>query len=242
MRMIQKYKSFSKTYFPLLNVPKQKILKFHRSKWKKVQRLLLKEDWAKRKFRKKRKIKIKIKFKDSSKPFVLTKRWERCRFAFRSRLSLKKSIRLLFLHSAPFKSLKNNFYLLKNKDYNSFVKNSLFKMEYRLDLLLVRLNFFFNIFLAKKNIFNKLVFKNNLYGSALSFLQAGDIIYIPSFFKLKVAKDYRQTIIFSTFLEVDFYTNTIVILKDLQKLTKKDFYLLTRSLYNVFNLKDGLFK
>jgi len=41
-----------------------------------------------------------------------------------------------------------------------------------------------------------------------------------------------------TFLEVDYYTNTIVIVKDLSELTSEDFYLLITEFYNLKKIKD----
>ena len=50
-------------------------------------------------------------------------------------------------------------------------------------------------------------------------------------------KSSLSDIIFS-FIEVDYYSNNIVILKDLKDLTTDDFYLLLNETYNIKKIKD----
>lgn len=38
------------------------------------------------------------------------------------------------------------------------------------------------------------------------------------------------------------YTGTIVVVKDLEELTRKDFFLLTKSVYNFLDIQDYLLK
>jgi hypothetical protein len=234
MRATKKYKIFSKTFSPINSVP-TKILKFHRPKWKKVQKLLLKH--TQQRLKEKR---TALTFKNHSSIICSTKRWDRYKQAFRTRLKLKKSIQILFANSVSNWYLKKIFFKKNYTTYKKLIQNSLFKTEYRIDVLLWRLNFFNSCFLVKNSIQKKEIFLNNSVLNSITFLKKGDIIYIPK--NTKLSFNSNSSILFHTFLEIDYYTNTIVILKDLSNLNQKDFMLLTRSVYNMLDLKDYLLK
>jgi len=236
MRTIQKYKIFSKTYFPINSVP-TKILKFHRPKWKKVQKLLLKN--TQQKLKEKKSI---LSFKNNSILTCGTKRWDRYQQSFRTRLKLKKSIQILFANSISNWYLKKIFLKKKYQSYKNLVQNSLFKTEYKIDMLLWRLNFFNSCFLVKNSIKKNQLYLNSKTLNSITFLQKGDIIILPTLNKLLFNSFVSKSVFFHSFLEVDYYTNTIIIVKDLNELNKKDFFLLRGSLFNVLDLKDYLLK
>jgi len=55
-------------------------------------------------------------------------------------------------------------------------------------------------------------------------------------------KNKLKTAIFlHTFVEIDFYINQIVIIKNLYALNEKDFFLLSRDFYNILYLQAGSF-
>jgi hypothetical protein len=83
---------------------------------------------------------------------------------------------------------------------------------------------------------------NNTFLTSIAFLKKGDIIQLPKKAKLSFNTSSSKSLLFHTFLELDYYTNTIIILKDLTSLNQKDFILLTRSVYNMLDLKDYLLK
>lgn len=236
MRVLKKYKHFSKTFFPISSVP-TKILKFHRPKWKKVQKLLLKHTQQRLKEKK-----SSLIFKNHSILNCSTKRWDRYQQSFRTRLKLKKSIQILFANSVSNWYLKKVFFKKNYTTYKKLIQNSLFKTEYRIDTLLWRLNFFNSCFLVKNSIQKKELLLNNALLNSIVFLKKGDIIQIPKSIKLTFNGFNSKSILFHSFIEVDYYTNTIVIVKDLSSLNQEDFFLLTRSVYNVLDLKDYLLK
>jgi hypothetical protein len=236
MRIIKKYKIFSKTFFPISSVP-SKILKFHRPKWKKVQKLLLK--YTQQLIKEK---KANLIFKNHSILNSTTKRWDRYQQSYRTRLKLKKSIQILFANSVSNWYLKKIFLKKNYLTYKQLIQNSLFKTEYRIDILLWRLHFFNSFFLVKNSIKNKQLFLNNKLINSIAFLKKGDIIQLPKTTKLRFNTYNTNSIILHTFLELDYYTNTIIIVKDLNSLNQKDFFLLTRSIYNILDLKDYLLK
>ncbi len=229
MRILQRYKKYSKNFFPLFSLPKEKILKFHRPKWKKVQKILLKKE-------------KKIVFKNHSIVHNCLKRWDRQRSFFRTKLNLKKSFQNIFFNAVDNIYLKKLFINKKFKTYSQIVQDSLFKTEYRIDILLWRLNFFRSWFLTGNEIKNNIVLLNNRKLTFIHFLKCGDIVYIPRCLLIKFLKKSTRPAIMYTFIEVDYYTNTIIIIKDLKYLNKKDFFLLTRYLYNVLDLKDYMLK
>ena len=73
-------------------------------------------------------------------------------------------------------------------------------------------------------------------------LLKGDIINVLTSKKNFVFNNLKNTFFLHTFIEVDFYTNQIVIVKNLNELTKKDFLLLSRDLYNILELQKYLTK
>ena len=72
-------------------------------------------------------------------------------------------------------------------------------------------------------------------------LVKGDVISIHTFYKavcgIKLEEEFR---LLTPFIEIDSYTNSIVIVKDLQELTSKDFLLLSREFYSILDLRDYL--
>lgn len=71
-------------------------------------------------------------------------------------------------------------------------------------------------------------------------LSKGDIILILNLEKIIFTKKTQEPLLLHTFIEVDYYTNQIIIIKNLQELTEKDFFLLSRELYNILDLRDHL--
>ena len=230
MRIIQNYKIYSKNYLPIFSVPKIKILKFHRPKWNFVQKALLKKKLFNSK---------KLFFKSHALQSCKTSRWQRYSTIFKDRLNLKKSIQLLFGNSITNQYIKKLFKKLKkNNTFYNIVQTALFKTEYKLDILLWRLNFYKHSFLAKNAVYNKQIYVNNKRQLFCSFLQIGDIITIPKVNLLSFSSKKFNLVLLHSFIEVDYYTNSFIVVKALKNLTKKDFLLLVRNTYNVLNLKD----
>lgn len=229
-------KKFTKSFLPFECIPKQKILKLHRSKWKNVQKLVLKRIsyWKKK----------KITIKSQSVIPCSTRRWQRRRFIFSFRLVLKKIIQNLFFNAVTNKQLAYLSTSLKKHRLTDCVKNYLFKLEFRLDILLCRLYFFESCLTVTKEVQIKNITQNNHEINVIQNLVKGDIIRIKKVNKLIfINKRFRSAPhFFHSYIEVDFYTQTLIIVKDLKELSTKDFFLLSKYMFSVLHLQDYLLK
>jgi ribosomal protein S4 len=233
MRFLNKYKNITKLdrfNFPQLPL---RIFKFQRPKWKRFQ-------------------KQAALSKNSSLAFVnpfITKnsykQWEKIQNYYRLGLQIKKKIMVFFDDSVSLKSIKKTVNNTK-KTNNEFLLSVFFKPQFRLDILLWRLNFFSSSFSARQSINEGEVLLNGHIGSNNSFVKKGDIV---SFSSLKSLSSFsldsllkRQYVkqSFYSFVEVDFYTKTLVVVKDLNDLTLDDFNLLMNEYYDLKKFRDYL--
>jgi ribosomal protein S4 len=118
----------------------------------------------------------------------------------------------------------------------------LIKKFFRLDLLLWKLKIFSSPYESRQYIKNNVILVNNKSSYEAYFLKKGDIIKFKSFSLL----NYKNKILnnkgfdfLQSFIEIDYYTNCIIILKDLNTFSIEDFFLI---LYNQsINLKYLLY-
>ena len=185
MRIKQQYKKYSKNFSPLVCVPKEKILKFHRPKWKKIQKLILKDKLKKKK--------QKLKFKHYGKVFCIGSRWDRVSSFYRNQLLFKKTIQTLFLNSVSNQHLKKIYLNKKSKFF--YLQSLLYQFEYRIDILLSRLKFFSTSFLVKNNIQKGQVLVNNKNIKTLMQLSKGDIILVLNLEKIIFTKKNTRAVI-----------------------------------------------
>jgi len=212
MKLTARYKIYSKTkrissYFPL------KILKFRRTKWFKLKK-------SYKKTLKRRKI------ADFRKTWVRFKIYKKIKSYYRRRLKTKQLIYQVYRNSFNFKFFRN-YIKSKKTSFMSRVKSMsilLMKIEYRIDILLWRLNFFSNTVEARSAILSGDVLINNRKTSHIHFLKEGDTVRILSFIHLKeIAKLQKKTKFFYSFIEIDYYTKTLVILRGVDTLNYQDF-------------------
>jgi ribosomal protein S4 len=128
----------------------------------------------------------------------------------------------------------------KSKNFSSYLQTFVYKTGYRLDILLFRLGFFKSVFSSKYAIQNNIIFLNKTKVNFSLNLVKGDIIFVSNLKNLFFQSKLKESVVFFSFVELDFYTNKIIIVKDLQELNVKDFFLLTRDLYNILDLRDRL--
>ena len=227
-----KYQIFNKIILFIKKSP-LRILKFKRPKWKKLQLLIQKLRLKATKNRKK-KFLFALNFK------VNFKSWSRIKSYYKEGLQLKNSVHINFnkgISSKYFKKL-----ILK--------KNVLSKIElitevvaqpiFNLNILLCKLNFFSSITEVKQYIKNKNVLVNNNYISESTLLKQGDIIsfrqqanIFPIFFNKKLENDFLYS-----FIEIDYYTKTIIILKDSSHFSTEDLSLITNEYFNIAKFLD----
>ena len=234
MRFVAKYKIFTQSDNIVNSVP-LRILKFRRPKWKRLQKLLL---LGKKK---------KGFFKDNSTLKVKFKSWDRVRNYYKGGLKLKHNFYQLFDSSITKLSIKKNFLSKKNLTTRQKFINTLIKPEFKIDILLWRLNFFRSSYQARQSVNDGEIFLNskNAIRSNIT-LQKGDIItFTPkkSLVNFKTNTILKNTYFskqLSTFVEVDYYTNSIVVLKNFNDLSSDDFRLLIRHYFNLKKFNDYL--
>ena len=227
MRLQKKYKKFSKLTHIFKTFPK-KILKFHRTKWKKIKELALKNKinlWA-------------------TKTTLMTKKWSTYKLKYSRGVELKtffdclldKAFSMLF-----FKKLKN-----LNKKCNINSDNAIYflKPHYRIDMFLWHLNFFSSSYQARQMIKNTKTIVNGKKVHQNYFLKKDDIIFFDSLiyhtksiFNLLLDKTLNNTKILS-FAEIDYYTNTVIIFKNYDELTEKNIILFESQFYDVVKFKS----
>ena len=124
---------------------------------------------------------------------------------------------------------------LLNKILYQTCLHFLIKPKFRLDIILYYLNFFKSISLAYEEIKNKKVYVNNSIVYPNYFLKCGDIITFNTditniIFNLK----YN----FCSFLEIDYYTKTILIIKNFDELSENDICIINTKYFEIKKLFD----
>ena len=229
MRLRCKYKGYNHLTHSFEQFP-LRVLKFKSTKWKRLQKVLSLSATTK-------------KFTENLSIKVPFKSWDKINNYYKEGNRLKNVIFNLYDKSVSASYLKS---VLKNSSSNirKMYLYALLKPEFRIDILLWRLNFFSSSYQARQYINNGdiLVNKKSVLGNF--FLSKGDIISFNEKIDLSIINPkkikLRNSIIdfILTFVEVDYYTNTIVVIKNLDELTSDDFYLLITEFYNLKKIKD----
>lgn len=150
--------------------------------------------------------------------------WQRLRFFFKESLLMKNAVRKYFDGQFSLSYFKKAF---KKPQTRCFSMSSVFiRPEFRLDVLLWRLKIFSSVFFAKKAIRNKQVTVNGLSKNFDFYLVKGDVIKFSQTKTYSLKKyflKYFKVIFLPSFIELDFYTNTIVVLKSFNHFKIGDF-------------------
>lgn len=153
-----------------------------------------------------------------------TRSWQRLRFFFKESLVMKNAVRKYFDGQFSLSYFKKIF---KTSQLRCFSISSVFiRPEFRLDILLWRLKFFSSVFFAKKAIRNKQVTVNGLNKNFDFYLVKGDVIKISAMKSYSLKQyflKYFKIIFIPSFIELDFYTNTVVVLKSFNHFKLGDF-------------------
>ena len=250
MRKYNKFKSVSRFYvYPYFF--QNRIFRFKRPKWviaqKKILNLSNQLELFKQ-FKKSKLVKIKINI---LKTFFFnfgtikskTNSWQRLRFFFKETLLMKNTVRKYFDGQFSLSFFKKIF---KKNRIRSFSFASIFiKPEFRLDILLWRLKIFSSVYLVKQAIRNKQVFVNRKNINFDFYLKKGDVI---NFFQNKkynlkqYFQKYFKVIFIPSFVELDFYTNTIIILKNFNNFKADDFSSLIKEPLCLYKFKNYILK
>lgn len=232
MKKNSKYIYFFKSK-KILAFCSKKFLKLKRPKWNKYKQNLI--------YNLKR-----TNFINTSQTSLSIKKWEKKKNFYQKLLITKRNIKQLYYNTCKFKSLKKKLKCNKKFKHNNIklLSNTLIKIEMRLDFLLYKLNFYSNIFEVRKDINKELILINNKKKEHNYLLKKGDVISFQNYLynqNKKIEKELR-TSFFSTFIEVDYYTGQIVIIKDFNELSLSDFSLIFFNHINSIMLFNIFFK
>ena len=204
-------KNFYKKYLKLTNfffiLPFFKILKFKRTKWKNLQKIKKKNFFWK--FNKKKKLKKK-KFLFNNNELYTSVKNNKKKFFYKNSIKLKNNLFLYFNNAINIKEFKKAL----NKqifDRKKLFQNLLLKPFFKIEILLWKLNIFKTVAETKQALIYKIIKLNNKFAQQNHFLKKGDIITID---KNILLKNNNLPFFLQNFIEIDYYTNSIILLSD----------------------------
>ncbi len=130
----------------------------------------------------------------------------------------------------------------KNKsDFLDFIRYSFIKPEYRLDIILWRLNFFSSPYSARIAILKNQVLVNGVPCKFSYFLKQGDVVVFNSVIKLKSIMNLKFIKFpLYPFIEIDYYTNSFIVLQDYSEFNVQSFSSLIRQPFKAASLLSYL--
>jgi len=140
-------------------------------------------------------------------------RWAYNSKNFRNILYLRNRVHQYFdgVFSNSFfkKQFKNRFLFL------DYIRYSYIKPEFRLDIILWRLNFFSSPYDARIAILKNEISINGSFAAFSYYLRQGDVVVVKKSKNLKFLRSLK-IIKFSlnSFVEIDYYSNTFIVLQD----------------------------
>lgn len=213
MRKYSKYQIYNKLTLRLKKFP-LRILKFKRPKWFKLQKTLTS-------LQKKDLLPNLFLYKNSYRS------WDKVKKYYKNFLQTKRS----FLAFQDYKVSKYEKSLFLKKE---IILHYFIKPEFRLDTLLWSLYFFESSFEASYRINSGFVFVNGKRAYSTKFLQKGDIITIKCSSNVtKCLSKYSFHKKILSFVEVDYYTNTVIVIKNYNELSEEDICLSACDYLNV---------
>ena len=230
MRRVKKYKKYSNIRELSPYIP-ARISKFQRPKWKFFQKKL---ESIKR---------VPDSFVNPLIKKASNKYWEKTTDYFKDEVMLRRFLVNSFDSSVKISSLKKGLKASSGKITKDLLLNFLVKPLFRIDILLSRLHFFASSYQARQFISNGFVKINGKKVNGNFLLKKGDII---SFDLFKIQENFKFSTFFNTFLnnnlfypfvEIDYYTKTLVVLKNLDEMTNDDLNLLVPDYFEIHKLK-----
>jgi ribosomal protein S4 len=232
MRLISKYKIYTILHKKFKKFP-LRLFKFKRPKWLKIQKLL--KD-SKSKFKNK-KVNIPSNLLLVKNSF---KYWESIKKYYKNNLLLRHSFSNLFNNKINYKQIKKNLKFAHSK--KEVLDELLLKLEFRLDLFLWNTKFFSSSYQSSQKIKSGLVSINGIRVYSNIFLRKGDIISfdLPNFELKNILNKFSFDSRYLPFIEIDYYTNTIIILKSYDEISYSETYLISNEYVNVKRLSCSL--
>lgn len=205
-KLYKKYLTLTNFFFLL---PFFRILKFKRTKWKNLQLLLKKKFFWKLNTNNKKKSKKKNFLFNNNELYISVKHNKR-KFFYKNSIELKNNLSIYFDNEISIKEFKN---LLSKQifDRKKLFQNLLLKPFFKIEILLWKLNIFQTVADTKQALLYKIIKINNKFATHNTFLQKGDIITID---KKILLINNNLPIFLQNFIEIDYYTNSIILLND----------------------------
>lgn len=227
MRMIAKYKLFSKQ---ILDTIPKRVTKFKRTKWKKQKKFIKTSISLSKK-------NIKLPLTQFYGVFVSSKILPRTKSYYSDCLSTSLVFKQFFDMHGKILAKKNL------KEFDSFFNQVLIKQFFKPEILLAKLNFFSSVDEAVQAMSNGNVLINSIKKKPNYFLKKGDIITFNFKEKCSLNKEILNKKFFFkkslfSFLEIDFFTKTIIVLKDVSDISNNDINLFIPIFLNIQHLKD----
>lgn len=178
-----------------------------------------------------------------SQPVFLSRccsRWSRKNALFRESVQMKR--RFLFFYDFGYAlSFFQKKVKLKAARYYKF--NILFiKPEFRVDVLLWRLHFFSSLYAARHALLGGFIKKNFQALYKTSFIKSGDILMLEktSYSYLKHTLRYLNFSLVPSFIEVDYYCNSLVCVMSNTAIKQEDCISIKRNMYTLSRLNSYL--
>jgi ribosomal protein S4 len=176
---------------------------------------------------------------------VKLKYWYRVDSYYRNGRKIKSMISNSFDNAISTSYFRKTLVLSKKSLItNEVYSRTLARPEFRLDILLWKLQFFVSSFQASQAVSERKISVNGKFVLGNYYLTKGDIVMLTSRYNLKNVYGKQSVLAFSSskkvsaFAEVDYYSNSVVILKNVEDLGQEDLYLLLRSPYSLKKIKD----
>lgn len=247
MRFVNKYKGYEKATIIFERFP-LRVLRFKRPKWKKIQKLVLyrkKTRVFKRSVLKKSFREPANRFFDAFVNYLDPYSWYRVKKYYENGRRIRSSVLKSFDKTLVAKA----FRMCLKRSKRSFQVDDTYlkivvKPEYKLDILLWRLGFFRSSYQTCQAINEKRVYVNSICVKKSTFLRKGDIVTFNPFRKQdnfviqKVKSSFLKSQSILTFVEVDYYSSSIIIIKDLDDLGLEDLYLIVKDYHSLKKLRD----
>lgn len=235
MRKNRKYKIYKRRIFSLSRYP-TKILTFKKSKWFDIKERILN---SKKTLEEDENIDL---YFDIEK-LVASFDWEDIKDSYKKELESKRLFGDEFRQSYTINNVKKS--VKKEKQYKKLIYDYLIKPEFRIDILLYNIGFFTSPYFARHEINNGTVLVNSKPIMSNYYVKRGDIIsinYYPllnsEFLSNYYSKFPDNNRIYS-FVEIDYYSGKIVVLKDYKLLSAEDIYLISLDYINIRNLTQS---
>ncbi len=166
-------------------------------------------------------------------------RWVSNSKNFRNILNLRNRVYQYFDGVFSNKYFKKQF---QNKsDYLDLLRYSFIKPEFRLDIILWRLHFFSSPYSARVAIIKQQVLVNNCVVNFSYFLNQGDVVSLTNLINLKTLKNLKFfKFSLQPFIEIDYYTNSFIILQDYRYFNIESFPCLIRQPFKATSLLNYL--